>query len=136
MLYPGRCIHLKSVNSTKTFQQDIFLFLNSCRANGMKINVTKTLHFGSKNPHHSYLIDNAQIEEVVAFRDLVVIVDNRLCFSHHISYLLPKLYSLLHRFFCTLSSLSKLHLYLQLFNSCPILSYASHFVFRDLKKIS
>jgi ribonucleases P/MRP protein subunit RPP40 len=47
---------------------------------GMKINVQKCkiMHFGKKNPKHTYVMEGVQLEEVAEERDIGVVVSNNL----------------------------------------------------------
>ena len=115
------------------------MFLRWCHINGMEVNTSKchVVHFGSKNPNHTYFINSLQIHDASFERDLGVYVDFQLSFSQHISFLLPKLYNISHQFFLTLNA-SNPAFYVDLFNICMCTPYCvmdCPSAIRDFKRI-
>ena len=84
-----------------TLSDDLSKILLWLSAHGMEVNESKcvVVHFGKNNPRDIYFINNHKIVPVHQFRDLGIMVDDRLSFSCHVQHVCTSAYKTLNLFF-------------------------------------
>ena len=135
--FPDNSKLFGQVTSDLSLQEDICKFSEFFHANGMEVNDSKckVIHFGFSNPRYRYTINGGHINETSAELDLEVMIVAGLTFFDHIASILPRIYSLAHRFFSVFHSKSPIF-YLRLFNLYIffIISYGLPLAFASYKK--
>ena len=74
----------------------------------------KCLHYGKKNPHHQYFLNNIPIQNCTEEKDLGVTFDNTLKFKIHMNNIITKanqMLGLIRRYFKNLDSKSLINIY-------------------------
>lgn len=85
---------IKHPNDAVFLQQQLQIFANWCRLNRMLLNVSKCLviSFGRKAlPFlHDYCLDNTNLKRETTVKDLGILLDSKLTFKDHVSYIVSK----------------------------------------------
>ncbi|MEL7309428.1 MAG: reverse transcriptase domain-containing protein, partial [Pseudomonadota bacterium] len=101
---------------SESLQRDLMSVESWSNLNGLSLNVIKckTLHFGSRNPHHQYMLSGLTLEQCNEFKDLGVILSKSLNFKVHVSRTVSKasrMLGMLKKSFCSRDPLLFLILY-------------------------
>lgn len=90
---------VNSLDDVQRLQRDIELFSDWCKRNALTLSIDKcksmSFHRKSNPIFYEYTIDNVRIGRVREFRDLGVILDEKLNFNSHIASKVSKAYSML-----------------------------------------
>ena len=88
------CLSYNHPSCSEFVQNDLDRFVSWCEANGLRLNTSKckrmTFSWITNPFNRSYTINGVELEEVEEFRDLGVIMDQKLRFVSHIQAMINK----------------------------------------------
>lgn len=119
---------ISSINDHFLLVSDLYNVSQWCKRNRLSVNLSKcaVMHFGSNNSTFDYYIDNTVLATVTCYRDLGILINNKLSFDDHIKDIIRRASircSVIRRSF----KIKNQNLQLLMFKSfvLPLLEYAS-----------